>query len=584
MTLAFAGVSAQKLSMGQAALLENGAGAVPNLSGANAVTVSGNFAYVTGTSNVLQILDITLPGRPVPKGLIKNGDGGAIIVAPRAVVVVGNYAYIACTPGVLEIVDVSDPATPTHKGLIKIPNFTFVRSVFVFNNHAYLVGSSGLRIINITDPARPTLVSSLSVSLSGIFVSPINSQLFAFGIDINGSTFRVINVQNPLSPALVSTRSINAPTCIFVAGTSAYISSSATGGPVTKINVANPANPVIGAALNLTNFITPAVSNPAQFAAVSVAVSGRFVYAGGADFTKNGAGSLLVADTLMTHVGNFSFTNNTFFADVTSLPQVLAVRGNNAFIVGNGIDGLGVVDIANRNAPFMRTVLESGNSGAVINDPRSSHVVNNYAYVADQTGLSMGIIDVSIPTQPVQVSSIPVFHTINSVPVSVSGPRGVYVLGQYAYLTTATSLEIVDVSNPRLPFWVGRLQGGSTFRNPNSIHAFVSSGRTYVALTSRSPGFPNSFIVVDVSNPTAPNVSSTIVHAGGASGPYLDQPNHFFMLGTTAYVISQNGATSGPVNNNAGSLQIIDLSNPLAPVARGYLTGVGANLNFLNPV
>mgnify|MGYP002783715788 CR=1 FL=1 len=555
--------------MGQAALLENGAGANPNLSGANAVTVSGNFAYVTGTSNVLQILDITLPGRPVPKGMIKNGDGGAVIVAPKAVVVVGNNAYLACTPGVLEIVDVSDPSKPLHKGLIKIPNFSFIRSLYVHNNYAYLVGVFGLRIIDISDPSRPTVVSSLGQRLSGIYVSQINNQLYAFGISIDDSenNFRIFNIQNPNSPTLVASRTITTPTSIFVAGRSAYISSSGSGGRVTKFNVANPANPVVTSTLTLANFSTTPVPNPAQFAAVSVFVSGRFVYAGGADFTRNGAGSLFVADTLMTHVGNFSYSNNTFFQQVTSLPQVLTVKGNNAFIVGNGIDGLGVADITNRSSPFMRTVLNSGNAGAVVNNPRSVFVLNNYAYVTDQTSRSLGIIDISVPTQPVQISNV----------TFPNRARGVFVLGQYAYVTTDEStLEIVDVSNPRLPSQVGRAQsgtGGFNFSVPNSVHAFVRNNRIYVALTSRTN---NSFVVIDVTNPATPSQVSSISHVGGTTGPYLSQPSDFYMLGTTAYVISQNGATSGPINNNAGSLQIIDLSNPLAPVSRGYLTGVGA--------
>src|SRR5882757_3317868 len=166
----FSLIKAQVLNLGQAALVENGFGATPNLAGANAVFISGNYAYVTGSGDVLEILDITLPGLPVHKGVIKNGDGGAIISDPRSVFVSGSYAYIACHTGVLEIVDVSDPSKPVHKGVIKngpagnLPYLTFAHSVYVYGNYAYVAafGSypNSLEIIDVSNPANPKHASS----------------------------------------------------------------------------------------------------------------------------------------------------------------------------------------------------------------------------------------------------------------------------------------------------------------------------------------------------------------------------------------------------------------------------------------
>src|SRR4051812_27431803 len=51
----------QVLNVTQASVIEDGYGKTPNLTGASSVFVKGNYAYVVGTGDVLEILDITLP-------------------------------------------------------------------------------------------------------------------------------------------------------------------------------------------------------------------------------------------------------------------------------------------------------------------------------------------------------------------------------------------------------------------------------------------------------------------------------------------------------------------------------------------
>ena len=71
-------------------------------------------------------------------------------------------------------------------------------------------------------------------------------------------------------------------------------------------------------------------------------------------------------------------------------------------------------------------------------------VVGNYAYVAAGRG-GLYIVDVSDPTEPVEVGSCPTWME----------PGRVTVDGKYAYITVSNGLWVGDVSNPADPVQVG---------------------------------------------------------------------------------------------------------------------------------
>ncbi len=135
---------------------------------AESIYVSGNYAYVTiSGGDALEILDISDRINPVHKGIIGNGEGGALLDYPQGVYVSGNYAYVASrSSNALEIVDVSDPASPVHKGSITNgAGGAFLyrpQGVYVSGSYAYVVGgSNALEIVDIgTVPATDALVVS----------------------------------------------------------------------------------------------------------------------------------------------------------------------------------------------------------------------------------------------------------------------------------------------------------------------------------------------------------------------------------------------------------------------------------------
>jgi len=72
----------------------------------------------------------------------------------EAVFVQGNYAYIGEGPG-LTILDISNPASPTVVG--KTPPLPdIVRGVYVSGSYAYVaVDEAGLQVVDVSNPRRP---------------------------------------------------------------------------------------------------------------------------------------------------------------------------------------------------------------------------------------------------------------------------------------------------------------------------------------------------------------------------------------------------------------------------------------------
>ena len=164
------------------------------------MSVAGSYAYVADDDRGLQILDISNPAAPTLAGSYDTR-GYAYGVS-----VVGNYAYVADGVSGLQILNISNPAAPTLVGTYDTTGYCLCRErggqlrlcggrrsaacrsstsatlpprpcvgtcdtsgyaygVSVAGNYAYVAdGYSGLQILNISNPAAPTLVGSYDTS------------------------------------------------------------------------------------------------------------------------------------------------------------------------------------------------------------------------------------------------------------------------------------------------------------------------------------------------------------------------------------------------------------------------------------
>jgi hypothetical protein len=129
--------------------------------------------------------------------------------------------------------------------------------------------------------------------------------------------------------------------------------------------------------------------------------------------------------------------------------------------------------------------------------------------------------------------------------------QDVAVAEAYAYVASgASGLQIVDISNPRLP----ELKGGAD--TPSFANAVcVAGGYAYVAdgLSQASPEETASLQVVDVSDPESPEVVGSVEMPGG--GDAVDVA----VSGDYAYVVINTASPGSP------GVQVVDITSPTSP-------------------
>ncbi len=561
---------AQDINLGAAGVIEESAGATPNLTRPFYAAVSGNYAYVVTGSDVLEIIDITIPGLPKHKGNLANGDGGAVISGPRSMFVSGNFAYIANFNGnSVEIVDILDPSSPFHRSTItkssSTPFLSNPNGIYVLGNYAYVVSfSGGLDIFDISNPSNPvyksTLLNGGNVKLSGatsIFVALVKNELHAFITAANSNAIEIVNVNDPSSPrhvsSLVDPVNLVYPSSIYVANNNAFVTSVGSS-TLCKIRISDPANAKLlitiknPPAPTTKDYLTrPWACTVSKGNAYAVAESGGLIIADTANLNLKSAASY----TELSGGGNYN--------------KAIIVQGNYAYVTSQINNSLVVLDISNPSLAQPLSIKATINTqgGVILNNPVSVFVSNDLAYVANRNVTTLQIINVKNPTAPVGVAS---FSNLTNYPNSV------FVLDKYAYVVSATSLEIIDVTNPYFPTRVGLLtngQGGAALSGANSISVANVSGKLFAFIASSTS---NALEIVNVTDPKTP-VHSIAVLDGNGSAPYLSGASHVTVYDNKAYVISR-----GTYAGKTGALEILDVSNISSPTHLGAVLGVGSNL------
>jgi hypothetical protein len=176
----------------------------------------------------------------------------------------------------------------------------------------------------------------------------------------------------------------------------------------------------------------------------------------------------------------------------------------------------------------------------------------NYLYIASTGSSYFYVVNISDPTNPFNISRLLVANTPGSL-------YGISVAGNYVYLATQNKgLTVIDVTNPLSPVEV--FQEGGTLNK--SIGVYVYGNYVYTTnYQTAAPWTVRYLKIWTITNPAIPVLIGTYTLPAGT------KPAEVIVYGTTAFVSDLN----------TSSIQIVDVTNPLA---FNYLASLQASALF----
>jgi hypothetical protein len=385
-------------------------GSVDTPGTAAGVAVAGSYAYVADTSSV-QVVNVATPSRPVI--------AGSLAASALAVQVSGNRLYTT-DGGSFRVVDVTTPTAPV---LLNTSNSYGAQGLALDGTAAVLVspnitGSQGGLYLWDVSTTTPTMNSTVDDAFGNMEVAVSGSLAVATG---GQHGMKVLNVSTPSAPTVVSTLSATTlgGTVVgaTIAGQTAYALVSVAGNPghadVVVVSLSVPSAPTIAGRLSLIAGTTIKVAGSLVYVAagsaglqiVSVASPSAPTFVGSvdtpgtADDVVVGSGYAYVADSSSLQVVNVSTPSHpTIAGTLATTATAVALNGTRLYAVDGG--QFKVIDVTTPTAPALLS--STGGYGSV----QGVTVVGTTAYLAtpaqlhsDTTG-GVYVLDVSTPAQP----------------------------------------------------------------------------------------------------------------------------------------------------------------------------------------
>jgi len=162
---------------------------------ANGGWASGNYLYLAENINGLSIIDISDP-TAAPKYSAKYDlDGNSMDVVTR-----GDYAFVAAySPAMLYSFRIDNSNAPLLEASCAIAGVSS-RHIRIAGNYAYIcAGTSGVAIVDISNPAAPSLVTTQSVESSTAWGIDVDGNYLFVAADGENDIF-IYDISNPPSP------------------------------------------------------------------------------------------------------------------------------------------------------------------------------------------------------------------------------------------------------------------------------------------------------------------------------------------------------------------------------------------------
>lgn len=155
-----------------------------------AIEVSGDYAYFGGgMTGYFMVADISNMNFPVQVGITYDIEGTAYQIS-----VSDGYAYMATNMNMFYVISISDPANPTVVSSLDLG--TFACGIEAWENYVYVGTTAGLKVISVSDPSSPNVVSTFGGGYWYMDADFNNDRLFIS----KSAGFDVIDISNPSNP------------------------------------------------------------------------------------------------------------------------------------------------------------------------------------------------------------------------------------------------------------------------------------------------------------------------------------------------------------------------------------------------
>ena len=498
---------------------------------AYAIAVEGNIVYM-GQGPRLITLDVAQPSAPRLLGISQVLPGVVL-----GVQVAGGYAYVTTQYSGLHILDVRDPTRPTVVNSIPSKGVS-CNDVALRNNLAYLAcNTGGLYIVDVGNPQQPREVSRGKVPGNMISIALLGN--FAYLVDITQRSLIAVDVSDPENPVKVSFVSPDnipdklIPSISFwsVRACSNYLCIAAFNYGLVVLDISNPAQPTFAGGYKAAGSF--GLASKEDIVYLVDTLDGVYVLGLAASGQPSRVG------LLPTSLGEFEFSG------MEIAQRGVTAQGNLVFVT-DPTYGLTLVDVSNPASPARVGHYQTPLPDVLI----KVQVAGNYAYVAGRNS-GFRVVDVSDPNAPREV-----YFDDSRKNDYTQSPTGLVIEGKYAYISDANyPFHIYDVSNPQKPIELGAVFDS---HEPDGAFDIVLYGNVaYLSGSgSKHAFYPGEGLwVIDVSNPSQPKAAG-----------FIDLPNERWKLAIyNHYLYAMDGGTDEKQSEPI-ALRVFDLSDPFRPV------------------
>jgi len=498
------------------------------------VSISGNLAFVCGAPGI-RVFDISVPSEQV---IVGNWVNVGIQHPMNDITVFGDLAIVSADDRP-EVWDVQDLDNMHYVGSFNQFPGAANRPVGMIGDYLLLTGI-GLHVWDLSDPSRPSLVTTIPLSTWTDFGVLIGDYAY---LSTRESGMYIFDVSDPTQPSEVGQFDDGICFDVAVTGSTLLVSK---GIELSIWSVADPLNPLLEGSLHIVQQTNPStIACSENIACVATALDR--MAAAAIDFTNrsepilasrfgtNGAlRKVAVADSVGYLIGVWLGTLTTLdFSDPTNPVEFGSVQPIENFANDVGIkwplvyaanqnDGLTIIDVSDPLNP-------DSISGIFEEYGKRLEVQGDYMYVVGET---MKTYSLANPASPQLVS------TVND---GMLESDALCVTDSLLLLGSFRDFRIYSLSNPGFPQFVGSLH------LPYQQNAFladivVSNGFAYLAYNV------GGLRIVDISNPSSPVEISTI-------------PGEFVKLAAIRNVL---------VAREGLWLNTYDISVPNAPTITGW--------------